>query len=70
MGQAAGKQCRIHGSEQPSEARRGQVLKEITLALLTSQGVGSESRQRGGFDPYDSRLGATKRDVWGQQRRS
>ena len=70
MGKAADNHRQIVGSEQRSEARRGQVLKQITLALVSSQSTGRESHQRGGgCDPYDCRLGETKRDVWGQQRR-
>jgi len=70
MGKVTDNHWQITGSEQRSEARRGQVLKQITLALVSSQSSGSGSHQRGGgCDPYDCRLGVTKRDVWGQQRR-
>lgn len=58
------------GSPQQSPRRRDAVIKEIALALVTNNGVGVDSRQRGGFDPYDSRLGGTQRDVWGKRRRT
>jgi hypothetical protein len=68
MGNATDNHWRIPGAEKRSEAYRGRVLNEIKRALVTTQG--GDSRQRGGFDPYDSRLGATTSDVWGQRRRA
>jgi len=70
MGNATDNHWRIPGAEQRSEAYRGQVLNQIKRALVTTKSAGSDSRQRGGFDPYDSRLGATTSDVWGQRRRA
>jgi hypothetical protein len=66
MGNATDNHWRIPDAEKRSEAYRGRVLNQIKRALVTTQG--SDSRQRGGFDPYDSRLGATTSDVWGQRR--
>jgi hypothetical protein len=60
----------ILGSEQQPAARREQVMKQIGQALVTNTSVGLDARQRGGFDPYDSRLGANQRDVWGKRRRA
>jgi hypothetical protein len=68
MGNATDNHWRIPGAEKRSEAYRGQVLNQIKRALVTTQG--SDSRQRGGFDPYDCRLGASTSDVWGQRRRA
>jgi hypothetical protein len=70
MGKTADHHWRIPGSEQPKRARRDQVLKDITLALVTGHGAGSDAKQRGGFNPYDSRLGSNQRDVWGGRRRA
>jgi hypothetical protein len=54
---------------QPS-ARRERVLKQIGQALVTDTTVGLDARQQGGFNPYDSQLGANQRDVWGKRRRA
>jgi hypothetical protein len=70
MGKAPDNHWRILGSEQRPPRPRDEVLKDIALALVTNHGVGNESHRRGGFDPYDSRLGAARRDVWGQKRRA
>jgi hypothetical protein len=70
MGKTADNHWRIPGSEQPPPARRDQVLKDIALALVTGHGAGSDTKRRGGFNPYDSRLGANLRDVWGGRRRA
>lgn len=70
MGKIPDNHWRIPGSEQPPPRRRDQVLKQITLALVTDDGLGIDTRQHGGSDPYDSRLGAARRDVWGQRRRA
>jgi hypothetical protein len=69
MGKASENQWHIHGAEQRPPARRDQVFKDITLALVAEHSVSSELRRRGGFDPYDNRLGTTRRDVWDRQRR-
>jgi hypothetical protein len=70
MGNAPDNHWRIIGSEQRPPRRRDEVLKEIKLALVINHGVGIDAQQRGGFDPYDSRLGSARRDVWGQRRRA
>jgi hypothetical protein len=70
MGNATDNHWRVPGAEQRSETYRGRVLNQIKRALVTTRGVGGDSRQRGGFDPYDSQLGATTSDVWGQRRRA
>ncbi|MFI4869058.1 MAG: hypothetical protein ACHQDD_06865 [Steroidobacterales bacterium] len=70
MGKSPDNHWRIPGSEQPPPRGRDQVLKQITLALVTDDGLGVAADHRGGFDPYDSRLGSAQRDVWGQRRRA
>lgn len=45
---------------------RGEVLRDIKVALATGSNYGREARQQG-FDPYDSRLGRTPRNVWGRK---
>jgi hypothetical protein len=52
----------------PGAPRRtqGEVLRDIKLALATGSNYGRNVRQQG-FDPYDSRLGRTPRDVWGRR---
>jgi hypothetical protein len=70
MANAADNQGRIAASQQRPPDRREQVLKEIALALVTTHGAGGDARQRGGFDPYDARLGSNQRDVWGRKRRA
>jgi hypothetical protein len=70
MGKAPDNHWRIPASEQPPPRRRDQVLKQITLALEADTGVSIDAHRGGGFDPYDSRLGAARRDVWGQRRRA
>jgi hypothetical protein len=49
-------------------ARRDQLLRKITLALVTDTGVCTDPRQPAGTDPYDSNLGAGSRDIWGLRR--
>ncbi|MFI4865642.1 MAG: hypothetical protein ACHQDB_00895 [Steroidobacterales bacterium] len=70
MGNTADNHWRIPGSEQREPARRDQVLKAVTLALVTGHGAGSDAKQCDGFNPYDSRLGSNQRDVWGGRRRA
>jgi len=70
MGKSPDNHWRIPGSEQPPPRRRDQVLQQITLALVTDTGLGIDAEHRGGFDPYDNRLGAARRDAWGQRRRA
>jgi hypothetical protein len=70
MGKTADNHWRIPGAERREPARRDQVLKDITLALVTGHSAASEAKQRGGFNPYDSRLGSNQRDVWGARRRA
>jgi hypothetical protein len=41
-------------------SRRDQILRKITLALVTDRPAG--------INPYDSRLGTSSRDIWGQRR--
>jgi hypothetical protein len=64
MGKTPDNHWRIPGSEQREPRQRSEVFKDIALALVTNHGVGNESQRRGGFDPYDSRLGTARRDVW------
>ena len=68
MGKTPDNHWRIPALEQPAPRRREQVLKQITLALAANSGASADARQRGGFDPYDSRLGAGRGDVWDQRR--
>jgi hypothetical protein len=70
MGKTADNHWQIPGSEQRELGRRDQVLKDIALALVSGHSAASDAKQRGGFDPYDSRLGAKQRDVWGRRRRA
>jgi hypothetical protein len=70
MGNALNNHRPIVGSQQQPDARREQVMKQIGQALVTNTSVGIDARQRGGFDPYDSQLGANQRDVWGKRRRA
>jgi hypothetical protein len=70
MGKTADNHWRIPGAEQREPARRAQVLKDITLALVTGHSAASDAKQRSGFNPYDSRLGSNQRDVWGKRRRT
>ncbi|HEY1726516.1 MAG TPA: hypothetical protein VGF89_13910 [Steroidobacteraceae bacterium] len=62
----------IHGSvpatKQQRSRRRDDVIKDITLALAQTIGVALDAGQRGGFDPYDSRLGTTRNGAWKQRR--
>jgi hypothetical protein len=67
MGNAPDNHWRIPGSEQKEPRRRDQVLKAITLELVTN---GIDAQHRGGANPYDSRLGSPPRDIWGQKRRA
>ena len=60
MGKTPDNHWRILGSEQREPRPRNEVFKDIALALVTNNGVGNESRQRGGSDPYDSRLGTSR----------
>jgi hypothetical protein len=61
---------RIPAFEQRAPRPRDQVLKEITLGLVTTNGLGVDARPRGGFNPYDSRLGSAQGDVWSKRRRA
>jgi hypothetical protein len=70
MAKTADNHWQIPGSEQREPARREQVLKDIALALVSAHSAASDAKQRGGFDPYDSRLGSNQRDVWGRRRRA
>jgi hypothetical protein len=70
MGKTPDNHWRIPAPEQPPPRPRDQVLQQITRALVANPDVGVDGRQRGGFDPYDSRLGAARRDVWGHKRRA
>jgi hypothetical protein len=70
MGKAPDNHWRIPAPEQPPPRRRDQVFKQITQALAADHDVSIDGPQRGGFNPYDSRLGAARRDVWGHRRRA
>jgi hypothetical protein len=70
MGKTPDNHWRIPTLEQPPPRRRDQVFKQITLALVADPDVSVDGPQGGGFDPYDSRLGAARRDVWGLKRRA
>jgi hypothetical protein len=63
---------RIPTFEQRAPRPRGQVLKQITLGLVTvtDNGPGVDARPRSGFNPYDSRLGSAQSDVWSKRRRA
>jgi hypothetical protein len=61
---------RIPASEQREPRPRDQVLKEITLGLVTNNGAGVDVRSCGGVNPYDSRLGTAGGDVWSRRRRA
>jgi len=61
---------RIPASEQLPPRPRDQVFKEISLGLVSENGVGVTARPRGGSDPYDSRLGSAQSDVWSKRRRA
>jgi|HubBroStandDraft_4_1064222.scaffolds.fasta_scaffold716508_1 hypothetical protein len=70
MGKTAENYWRIIAAEQREPRPRDAVLKDIALALVTNHGIGSESRQGGGANPYDCRLGTSRGDVWSQRRRA
>jgi hypothetical protein len=70
MGNALNNHWQNLASELQPAARREQVMKQIGQALVTNTSVGIDAGQHGGFDPYDSRLGANQRDVWGKRRRA
>jgi hypothetical protein len=59
---------RIPGPARRPARRRDQVLRTITLALVTDTGACTDPRQRAGIDPYDCSLGSSGRDVWGLRR--
>jgi len=61
---------RIPASEQRPPRPRDQVFKQITLGLVSNSDVDVDVRPRGGFDPYDSRLGTAQSDVWSKRRRA
>ena len=68
MGKTPDNHWRILASEQREPRPRDAVFKDIALALVTNHGVGSESRRAAGSNPYDSRLGTPRGDVWGKRR--
>jgi hypothetical protein len=70
MGKTPDNHWRILASEQREPRPRDAVLKDIALELVISPGVGNDSRRAAGSNPYDSRLGAPRSDVWGQRRRA
>jgi hypothetical protein len=70
MGKTAENYWRIIAAEQREPRPRDAVLKDIALALVTNHGIGSESRQGGGANPYDCRLGTSRGDVWSLRRRA
>ena len=51
MAKTADNHWRIPGSAEREPTRRDQVLKDITLALVTGHSAASEAKQRGGFNP-------------------
>jgi len=57
-----------HDDDQDGVSRNNKVLRGLKLALATGSGLGTGERGHG-FDPYNSRLGAAPRDVWGRNRR-
>jgi hypothetical protein len=59
---------RTPGPERRNDGRRDQVLRKITLALVTDTGACTDPRQPAGIDPYDSSLGTSCRDVWDLRR--
>ena len=59
MGKARESHWRMPGQEGPPVARRDQVIRKITLALVTGTGACTDPRQPAGIDPYDSSLGAS-----------
>jgi hypothetical protein len=65
MGKTSGRNLQL---SQPVASGRsqGEVLRDIKVALATGNNYGRQARQQG-FDPYDSRLGRTPRDVWGRK---
>ncbi|HEY3731482.1 MAG TPA: hypothetical protein VGL28_09525 [Steroidobacteraceae bacterium] len=68
MGNPRENQWQVPAPEQQRPRRRDDVIKDITLALAQHSGVGLDAQQRGGFDPYDSRLGNTRNAAWKQRR--
>jgi len=70
MGKRPDNHWRILGSEQREPRPRNEVFKDIALALVTNHGVGNDSRRGAGSDPYDSRLGTVRSEVWVQRRRA
>ncbi len=58
----------IPAQQRQPPGRRNQLLRKITLALVTDTGVCTDPRQPAGIDPYDSTLGSSERDVWGPRR--
>jgi hypothetical protein len=52
----------------PPQPRLDEVRDRVKVELV-KDGFGPDERSRG-FNPYDGRLGQTKRDVWGTRRRA
>jgi hypothetical protein len=64
-----GKTLDLDRSPNPPDASkrtRGELLRDIKLALATGSNYGRGARQQG-FNPYDSQLGRTPRDLWGRR---
>jgi hypothetical protein len=49
--------------------RREQTLSKIQAALLETHLTFADDGKRGGFDPYNSGGGRTRREVWKPRRR-
>jgi hypothetical protein len=61
---------RIPDPERQPVVRRDQLIRKITLALVTETGACTDPRQPAGIDPYDSSLRTRGGDVWGLRRRA
>jgi hypothetical protein len=69
VNRAAGLKNAAEAPASNSEAarRREQILDDIKFALVTSELTLDEPKR--GFDPYNAKLGRSRRDVWDRGRR-
>jgi hypothetical protein len=66
MGNASQTESSLSPSEAPRRTQ-DEVLRDIKVALATGgSNYGRGGRQQG-FNPYDSELGRSPRDIWGRK---
>jgi hypothetical protein len=54
--------------EKAPKRSRDEVLRDVKLAIAQNSNYGREERTQGS-NPYDSRLGRPRRDIWGSNKR-